>query len=183
MKFLKSLTDWKTWVFTIIPFILCIAAVGIGIYAVKKETVLVADAIIAFLLLVISATLPLGRLIFMCFKEGKYIRGSISVLLVVGYLCVVGVSSAKIPKILRLENERDELYEIWMETPYEDETYQQKRQAWWDKTEEVDDIHFSFRMVLWVSSLVVYIGNCFIANPNKKKDSDNAEELEQSQGE
>lgn len=179
MKVIKKLSDWKIWLFFILPIILYITWLVILIYVAGNQIYEAPLIISAQLLLVVGALLMFFHDIFGRLKQKHIILNIASILLFVCFLALQVAIMVMIPKAFNVYREKEILYEEYKETSSSDEDHQDKRNAWFEAVDESSQMSFTLSFMTYGSMIACTLA-CICAKPTKKNTTDSTDTSEEN---
>lgn len=181
MRIIKKLSDWKTWLFGIIPIILYAVWFALMVYAYVRHInnpIFIIGSQIPF---VVAILLLIGCKIFLQFKGKNFkniICGIAGTLFLACFLGLQITQLTMIPKLCSTSQEADELYQIYKDTPYGDATYYQHQDEWTKANNEVADLSFKIGFItIGIHAAILFATLCCPHAKQKTDKSDNFSDL------
>lgn len=177
MKFIKKFADWQTWVFIILPILLCIAWAAILIYAAKNSINNPTFLIFGQLLFAIAVVLPsLG--IFTQYKRLTILGRIASVAFTACFIALQVASIALIPNLCTLNDKVNNLHDTLFEMTRDDPEYEQTHKAWREAAFDQYDLSFKVKMINGASCAALALSALCVRftkkdNPELSEQSDN----------
>lgn len=175
MRFLKKLTDWKTWVFTILPLILFAIFFALLIYAYKKSPYNAPLIISAMTLLPTALILINAYPISLRIKQKHYIRGLASIAFILLFLGLQIVSMVMLPKLIETSQNEQNAYQNLLDTSFDDENRSKLWDAWEAANEKAHDIDFKMEFLYLGSMVALAFAEIICPSRKRKTDEDNIE--------
>lgn len=180
MKFIKKLSDWKIWLFCILPITMLAVWFALMIYAYVKGINNSTFFVCCEPLFIVAVLLMIGYAIFSQLKRKHILRSIAGIVFVVCFLGLQIAQLAMIPTFFSLSQEEDELYQLYIDTPYEDIAFKQRQDAWIDVKREVSDLSFTIHFIN-LGSYAAFAFACFCCSPAKQKNDKSANPGEDSE--
>lgn len=174
-KFIKKLSDWKIWLFMILPIILLIIWLSIMIYCCVNSLYNATLIIGVQVLFPVAIILMSCDTIFKGIKQKHYLRGIASVALMVCFLGLQIASMVMLPKLIELSQEEENLYQIYKETSYGDASHEELQDAWREANREVSNLSFTLQLINSGSYVAVVVFNFCRPHVKQKSNDDNNE--------
>ncbi|MCH5163948.1 MAG: hypothetical protein J1F36_02910 [Clostridiales bacterium] len=180
MKMLKKLSNWKTWVFFILPLLMLLSNFGILIYEAATKSYNASLIVLAEILLIIGVVLFFCNNIFYRIRQKSLVRGIAAILFAVCFICLRVAFVVKSPEYCNVSIEYEKQYEEWKDIPYENkDEFREKYDALQQVRDLQRDLGFTLEF-LHIGSLgaLSFMAFC-VGNPkkeNSEKDEDKATE-------
>lgn len=174
MQFIKKLSDWKIWLFAILPIILLAFWLSVMIYCYVNSSYNALIIVSTQALFPIACILMNSYSLFFQIKQKHYIRGIASIALMLCFLGLQITIMVFIPKLIELSQEEQSTYQIYKETSYDDDNYSERQNAWRTANKKSHDLNFKMQFISYGSMFAFIIGE--ICSPTfKQKNEDNNE--------
>lgn len=171
MIFIKKLSDWKVWLFTILPIILLGAWFVIMIICYAKSSHNAALIIGAQVLFPIAIILMNCNAIFVRIKQKLYIRVITSIALTLCFLGMQIATMVMLPELIEISQEEKNLYQSYKETSYDDPTYEERWDAWITANKKERDLGFTIQL-LSSGSMIAVVFAVVCCPPVKQKNGE-----------
>ncbi|MGN0683451.1 MAG: hypothetical protein ACI4JY_07210 [Oscillospiraceae bacterium] len=180
MKFLKKLTDWKTWLFTILPIALIVAHFSIIFSILASNKYTTALVIIAMALLTVALLLMSGSQIFLRIREKHYLRPIIAVVFLLLSLGLQITAIVRVPDLIEKEQEKQRLHQILEDTPYDDPEYRERFDAWGNAVDRANDASTTLKWIVW-GSYASWVFVALSAHTGKHETDEDKDKKEENQ--
>lgn len=134
MNIIKNLSNWKTWIFVIFPFLMLLTYLGIMIYGAVVKSVNVSLIVLSQILFTMAVVLFFCDNILKLIRRKAVWRVVVSSLFVFCFLGFRILYTAKLTECLEVSIEYETLKEEWEAIPYEN------RDKFWDKFDDLQQV-------------------------------------------
>ena len=174
MRFLKKFTDWKVWLFIILPIVMIIAYIATGIYIYVNSVYNIA------LIIVTLALFPAACfLTFICPHDRRINqkhpwRSAASIAFMLCFLVLQITFIVMTPDLVSTYQEEQQLYQALQETSSDDEEFSERLHDWSSANKKTNNARSTWQFVFYGSLWALTLSS--LCAPKGKHDTDESKD-------
>jgi len=166
----KKLSDWKFWIFGILPSLRLAGCIALTGYGWANHITDYPLAVFAQYLLVTAMLLFSCPRVVTLFRQKHLLRAIFSLACILIFLGLEIATMALLPKLFELSNEERRLRDEYLESSFDDESFHEKHDAWYEAYDDVADLNFTLEFMNLGGILAIALSPV-VMKPNKKEES------------
>lgn len=181
MRFLKKFTDWKVWLFIILPIVMIIAYIATGIYIYVNSVYNIP------LIIVMLALFPAACLLLFMHPHGLRIkqkhpwRSVASIAFMLCFLVLQITVIVMTPALVSTYQEEQQLYQALQETSSDDAEFSERFDDWSSENKKANNARSTSQFVFYGSLWALTLSS--LCAPYGKHDTneskDNSKEMQE----